>query len=176
METFSHSEAEHVLKYLARYITGGPIANSRLIANEAGQVSFWARSTDKSKKGERVNVSYSGVEFVRRWSLHILPKGFTRSRFFGGWSNTRRKAYSRACDELSPVPMRVQEPTTKLLAVEEAPSAHTESPQSKTEDKSKGLDIGHNQAIRTDTIDRTGDQHLAGKHAASMLRMLLYVC
>ena len=80
------SKPEHVLKYLARYITGGPVANSRLIANEAGDVTFWARSTDKSKKGERVKVTYRGVEFVRRWTLHILPKGFTRSRFFGGWS------------------------------------------------------------------------------------------
>jgi len=44
------SKAEHVLKYLARYITGGPIAISRLIANEDGQVSFWARSKDKTKK------------------------------------------------------------------------------------------------------------------------------
>jgi hypothetical protein len=69
----AHSKAEHVLKYLARYITGGPIANSRLIANEAGDVSFWARSTDKSKKGERVKVTYSGVEFLRRWTLYILP-------------------------------------------------------------------------------------------------------
>lgn len=102
------SKAEHVLKYLARYITGGPIANSRLIANEAGQVSFWARSTDKNKKGERVKVLYSGVEFVRCWTLHILPKGFTRSRFFGGWSNTRRKDYSATCDELSPKPTQAQ--------------------------------------------------------------------
>lgn len=113
------SKAEHVLKYLARYITGGPIANSRLIANEAGQVTFWARSTDKSKKGERVKETYSGVEFVRRWTLHILPKGFTRSRFYGGWSNIRRKAFGKCCDELSPVSTRVPELTTKLVAEEE---------------------------------------------------------
>jgi hypothetical protein len=105
----AHSKAEHVLKYLARYITGGPIANSRLIANEAGEVSFWARSTDKSKKGERVKVTYSGVEFLRRWTLHILPKGFTRSRFFGGWSNACRKAYKKQCDALSPVPILTSE-------------------------------------------------------------------
>ena len=116
------SKPEHVLKYLARYITGGPIANSRLIANEAGDVTFWARSTDKSKKGERVKVTYSGVEFVRCWTLHILPKGFTRSRFFGGWSNICRKDYGKSCDELSPVSTRAQEPTTKLLVSEEADS------------------------------------------------------
>ena len=116
------SKPEHVLKYLARYITGGPIANSRLIANEAGEVSFWARSTDKSKKGERVKVKYSGVEFVRCWTLHILPKGFTRSRFYGGWSNTRRRDYSKTCDELSPKPMQVQEPNSELPAVKETDS------------------------------------------------------
>ena len=112
------SKAEHVLKYLARYITGGPIANSRLIANEAGQVSFWARSTDKSKKGERVKVSYNGVEFVRRWSLHILPKGFTRSRFFGGWSNTHRKDYRKTCDELSPKPTQAEEMAPKPATID----------------------------------------------------------
>ncbi len=55
-------------------------------------------------------------------------------------------------------------------------SAHPKSPQSNTEDKSSGLDLRHNQAIRTVTIGRTGDSQLAGKHAASMLQMLLPVC
>jgi len=57
-----------------------------------------------------------------------------------------------------------------------ARSAHPKSPQSNTEDKSSGLDIGHNQAIRTVTIGRTGDNQLTGKHAASKLRLLLPVC
>jgi len=106
------SKAEHVLKYLARYITGGPIANSRLIDNADGEVRFWARSTDKSKKGERVMIPLSGVEFVRRWALHILPKGFTRSRFFGGWSNTRRKAYQELCGSLSPTSKSIEKTAT----------------------------------------------------------------
>ena len=129
-----NSKAEHVLKYLARYITGGPIANSRLIANQAGEVSFWARSMDKSKKGDRVKVSYSGVEFVRRWSLHILPKGFTRSRFYGGWSNTRRKVYIRTCDELSPAPTRSGELTTNPRAIDEdQPSTAQKCPKCESE-------------------------------------------
>ncbi len=35
----------------------------------------------------------STVEFTRRWSMHILPKGFTKSRCFGGWSNCRKGTY-----------------------------------------------------------------------------------
>lgn len=96
------SKAEHVLKYLARYITGGPIGTSRLIDNADGAVSFWARSRDKSKYGQRVLEKLPGIEFVRRWSLHILPKGFTRTRQFGCWSNTKRKAYEKLCELLSP--------------------------------------------------------------------------
>jgi len=57
-----------------------------------------------------------------------------------------------------------------------ARSAHPKSPQSNTEDKSSGLDIGHNQAIRTVAIGWTGGPQLAGKHAASMLQMLQPVC
>jgi len=65
----THASAENLLKYLARYVTGGPISDGRLISHENGQVTFWAR--DKSKTGNRVPVRLSGAEFVRRWSLHI---------------------------------------------------------------------------------------------------------
>ena len=74
---------ENVLKYLARYMTGGPIADRRLRSHEQGQVTFLARSDEKPAAGSRprqVPVTLSGVEFVRRWSLHILPKGYTKVR------------------------------------------------------------------------------------------------
>jgi len=93
---------EHVIKYLARYITGGPISNARLIDHENEQVRFWARSLDKTKKKDRVPVTMSGVEFTRNWSMHILPKGFTRSRFFGGWTNTKRRDYLELVASLQP--------------------------------------------------------------------------
>ena len=37
-------------------------------------------------------------------TLHILPKGFTKSRCYGGWSNTRRRAYQQQCERLQPLP------------------------------------------------------------------------
>ena len=39
------------------------------------------------------------VEFTRRWSLHILPKGFVKVRHYGGFSNTKRKSYLACCRE-----------------------------------------------------------------------------
>ncbi len=41
---------------------------------------LWARTKDKANKSEPFTLR--GDEFVRRWSMHILPKGFTRSRSF----------------------------------------------------------------------------------------------
>lgn len=86
--------AAHVLKYLARYLTGGPIADSRIVSTGDGDVTFVARAGEVSG-GQRKQMPFtlSQIEFTRRWSLHILPSGFTRTRRYGGWSNTNRKRY-----------------------------------------------------------------------------------
>lgn len=86
--------AEHVLKYLARYLTGGPISDGRIVAADENQVTFWARE-GKTTGGDKtcVPVTIPIEEFTRRWSLHILPKGYTKTRRFGGWSNRRRDQY-----------------------------------------------------------------------------------
>ncbi len=45
-------------------------------------------------------VELPAQEFLRRWCLHILPKGFTKTRCFGGWSNHHCKRYVAECREL----------------------------------------------------------------------------
>ncbi len=92
------SSPEHVLKYLARYMTGGPISDRRMLEESNGKVAFLARDGDGSNK--QVRVERTGVEFVRLWSLHILPKRFTKSRFFGGWSNNQRRPFLELCGKL----------------------------------------------------------------------------
>lgn len=104
-----HSRAEHVVRYLARYMTGGPISDRRLIRLEDDQVYFWARSQDKS--GRSVPFRLSAVEFLQRWSLHILPRGYTKVRCFGQWAYTKRAAYRELCQQLRPV---AQEPEQTL--------------------------------------------------------------
>jgi len=96
------SDPTHVIKYLALYMTGGPISDRQLIEEKDGRICFWARSDDKS--GRQEIVSLPVLEFVRRWTTHILPKGFTKSRCYGGWSNTRRKEFQRQCQSIRPNP------------------------------------------------------------------------
>ena len=54
-------------------------------------------------------------------------------------------------------------------------TAHPESQESRNEDKSSGIGIGRNQELRTVIIGRISGRSLAGKHAASMLRVPLWV-
>ncbi len=96
--------AETVLKYLARYLTGGPISDARILAANEQEVTFLARE-GKVAGGEskQVPITVSTTEFVRLWSLHILPKGYTKTRRYGGWSNTRRDIYLETCRQHVPV-------------------------------------------------------------------------
>lgn len=95
------SRAEDVVKYLARYLTGGPISDRRLVDYDGRNVTFTAR-VGKTHGGsdETEDVTVSALEFVRRWCLHILPSGFTKSRRFGGWSSRHRDRYLATCKTL----------------------------------------------------------------------------
>ncbi len=105
-----NSGPDHVLKYLARYLTGGPISDRRLISHkggphqggphQGGHVTFWARSKNKKDGNKPREFTLPGVEFVRRWAMHILPKGFTKSRPYGGFSCTKRDDYLDRCRAL----------------------------------------------------------------------------
>jgi hypothetical protein len=68
-------KAEHVLQYLGRYTHRVGIANSRLVSLDGNEVTF-------RTKGNRT-VTVSAVEFLRRFCLHVLPKGFVKIRHYG---------------------------------------------------------------------------------------------
>ena len=89
-----------VLKYLAHYMTGGSISDRRLISHEDGQVTFWARSKNKKAGNPSRPFPLPGVEFTRRWALHILPKGFTKVRRYGGYSGRLCRDYLDRCRTL----------------------------------------------------------------------------
>ncbi len=46
---------------------------------------------------EQVPITLTSLEFTRRWALHILPKGYTKARRFGGWSNRPSAEYIERC-------------------------------------------------------------------------------
>ncbi|NLY00324.1 MAG: hypothetical protein GXY83_29860, partial [Rhodopirellula sp.] len=82
---------EAVLKYLACYVAGAAISDKRLISHDGGRVTFWARDPGKKGKGKRRRPrSLDGEEFVRRYLMHVLPRGFQRVRYYGLFSHRQR--------------------------------------------------------------------------------------
>jgi len=91
---------EYVLHYLARYTHRVAISNHRLISFQQGKVSFrWKDYAHGSKK--RI-MTLSADEFLRRFLLHVLPKGFVRIRFFGFLAHRRRATLLPVCRQLLP--------------------------------------------------------------------------
>jgi len=86
--------AGQVLKYLARYLGGGPISDHRIVSTDQDHVTLMARQGESvGGSRQQIPITLSQVEFTRRWCLHVLPSGYTRTRRFAGWSNTRRESY-----------------------------------------------------------------------------------
>ncbi|MEZ6064090.1 MAG: transposase [Planctomycetaceae bacterium] len=97
------SSPSDIVKYLARYLTGGPISDARLLQHEHGRGTLTARTGITHGGGDDVEeVNLPAQEFVRRWCLHILPPGFTKTRCYGGWSNHHCQRYMAECRDLLP--------------------------------------------------------------------------
>jgi hypothetical protein len=90
--------AEHVLNYLARYTHRVAISNHRLVAFENHRVSF--RWRDYAHGGKNKVMTVPAEEFLRRFLIHVLPKGLVRIRHFGLFANRRRAASLQRCRSL----------------------------------------------------------------------------
>src|SRR5947209_149388 len=86
---------EYVLQYLGRYTHRVAISNHRLISLANGQVTF--RWRDSAHHNEQKVMTLSLDEFLRRFLLHLLPKGFVRIRHFGFLANRRRSTLQPLC-------------------------------------------------------------------------------
>jgi putative transposase/transposase-like zinc-binding protein len=89
---------ETVLKYLARYTHRVAISNYRLIAIEAGKVHFYWK--DYADGNQQKTMALDGVEFIRRFLLHVVPSGFMRIRHFGFLAHTHRAQKLELCRRL----------------------------------------------------------------------------
>ncbi len=95
---------EHVLEYLARYTHRVTIANSRIKSLKDGMVTF----TAKDRKKNRIeSITISAVEFIRRFLLHSLPKGFVRIRHYGFLANRNRNANLKTIRRLLKLPTQL---------------------------------------------------------------------
>jgi hypothetical protein len=89
---------EHVLQYLARYTHRVAISNHRILDVSDGKVSF--RWKDYAHGGKQRKMTVTAEEFLRRFMLHVLPRGFVRIRFSGFLANRRRKQLLPLCQQL----------------------------------------------------------------------------
>jgi hypothetical protein len=84
-----------VLRYLARYTHRVAITNRRLVACQDGQVRF--RWKDYQRGNRQRIMMLDAVEFLRRFLLHVLPRGFKRMRHFGLFANGVRTVKLPLC-------------------------------------------------------------------------------
>jgi Putative transposase/Transposase zinc-binding domain len=84
-----------VLKYLARYTHRVAIGNSRLVSLAAGRVTFTYK--DYADAARTKAMTLDGVEFLRRWVTHVLPRGFVKVRHSGLLANRHREANLAVC-------------------------------------------------------------------------------
>ena len=106
---------EYVLHYLGRYTHRVAISNHRLVSFEDGQVTF--RWRDSAHNNEQKLMALSLDEFLRRFLLHLLPKGFVRIRHFGFLASRRRAQLLPLClAALDSLPAQTETSTTQDMS------------------------------------------------------------
>jgi len=81
--------ADHVVKYLGQYTHRVAITNQRILNIAGGKVTFLAK--DYRDGAAQKPVTLDGVEFLRRFTMHILPRQFVRIRRFGIYNHTAKR-------------------------------------------------------------------------------------
>jgi len=99
----------HVIEYLGRYTNKVAISNHRIqhIDRDNCKVTFSLK--DYRVKGKKKEMTISVQEFIRRFTLNILPKGFTRIRHYGILSGTWKSKHLAKLQESLAVPLHTEE-------------------------------------------------------------------
>jgi hypothetical protein len=109
---------EPVLRYLSRYTHRVAISNRRLVAADDGGVAFRWKDYRLDGPDRWKTMTLHPHEFIRRFLMHVLPKGFHRIRHYGLFANGNRVANIARLRELLRVAPVVEQP------VEEATPDH----------------------------------------------------
>ncbi len=93
---------KHVLRYLSRYTHRVAISNRRLVAAADGGISFRWKDYRIEGPGRWKTMTLHPHEFIRRFLIHVLPKGFHRIRHYGLFANgNRAEAIAKARELLA---------------------------------------------------------------------------
>jgi Putative transposase/Transposase zinc-binding domain len=105
---------EQVLRYLARYTHRVAISNRRLIAADDGGVSFRWKDYRIEGPDRWKTMTLTPHEFIRRFLMHVLPKGFHRIRHYGFLASGNRAANLARARELLALPARSEPPQAPI--------------------------------------------------------------
>ena len=111
---------EQVLRYLSRYTHRVAISNRRLVSADDGTIAFRWKDYRIEGPGRWKTMSLLPHEFIRRFLIHVLPKGFHRIRHYGLFANGNRAANIAKARALLAVaaPAKVAEPEKVVVPSE----------------------------------------------------------
>jgi len=117
------STPEKVVKYIGRYTHRVAISNHRILDITNSKVTFkykeYKACTEQSRSNSNVTskiMTVKSEEFIRRFLLHILPKGFKKIRYFGFMSNgLRNKCIQLAKELLQVITTNIEETYNSIL-------------------------------------------------------------
>jgi hypothetical protein len=99
-----------VLAYLSRYTHRVAVSNRRLISLDESGVTFRFKDYRREGADRYRTMTLQADEFIRRFLLHVLPKGFHRIRHYGLLASAGRKANVARARELLAVPLTTDRP------------------------------------------------------------------
>ena len=101
---------KQVLRYLSRYTHRVAISNRRLIAADENGVTFRYKNYRIDGPSRYKTMTLATDEFIRRFLIHVLPKGFHRIRHYGLLAKSKCAANIARARELLAVPAPAKEP------------------------------------------------------------------
>jgi len=108
---------QQVLEYLGRYTHRVAISNNRIVSIDNGRVTFTYK--DRQKEDEIKKMTLDAHEFIRRFLLHVLPKGLIKIRYFGFLAHTNKKKdiplIRKLIDPDATLPEKINESISEMM-------------------------------------------------------------
>ena len=108
---------QQVLDYLGRYTHRIAISNNRIVSIDDGRVTFTYK--DRQNDNEIKKMTLDADEFIRRFLLHVLPKGLIKIRYFGFLAHTNKKKdialIRKLIDPGATLPEKIQESISEMM-------------------------------------------------------------
>jgi hypothetical protein len=108
-----------VLRYLSRYTHRIAISNRRLLSADQNGVAFRYKDYRVEGPARYKTITLATDEFIRRFLIHVLPKGFHRIRHYGLLASPNRAANIAYARQLLAMPLPPKEPETPKAAIDE---------------------------------------------------------